>query len=85
MVIILLFALLNNKYTVKVIAIALDSIDVEFIHGDIKYKGRIKAENLQHDIGSYKLGTTINAKIINNLFCFFKSSPVIFFAITSSS
>ena len=57
-------SLLNNKYTVKVIAIALDSVDVEFIHGDIKYKGRIKAENLQHDIGSYKLGTTINAKII---------------------
>lgn len=57
-------SLLNNKYTVIVIAIALDSIDVEFIHGDIKYKGRIKAENLQHDIRSYKLGTTINAKII---------------------
>lgn len=53
-----------NLYKVKVIAISINSIDVEYFGNDKKYYGRIYAKYLQNDIRHYKLGNIIQAKIL---------------------
>lgn len=56
---------IQNRYEVTVIAISIDSIDVEYCAKNKKYRGRIYAKNLQNDIKHYKLGNIIYAKIIH--------------------
>lgn len=55
----------NDQYKVQIVALSIDSVDVEFLLKDKKCKGKITSDNLLLDIKCYKIGSSINAKILH--------------------